>query len=73
MLDNTPNQPTKFKTKNWVAINDESHGVHNTVKLKTSMLRSIFCDYSDSYILVSGTITIPNTGTVANPNNRKKR
>ena len=23
LLDNTPNQPTKFKTKNWVEINDE--------------------------------------------------
>ena len=25
----------------------------------------------DTYILVSPTITVPNTGTVANPNNRK--
>ena len=24
LLDNTPNQPSKFKTKNWVEINDES-------------------------------------------------
>ena len=23
LLDNTPNQPSKFKTKNWVEINDE--------------------------------------------------
>ena len=23
MLDNTPNQPSKFKTKNWVEINDD--------------------------------------------------
>ena len=27
--DNTPNQPSKFKTKNWVKINDESHGLYN--------------------------------------------
>ena len=25
----TPNQPCKFKTKNWVEINDESRGTHN--------------------------------------------
>ena len=24
LLDNTPNQPYKFKTKNWVEIDDES-------------------------------------------------
>ena len=24
LLDNTPNQPSKFETKNWVEINDES-------------------------------------------------
>ena len=27
LLDNTPNQPTKFRTENWIEINDESHGV----------------------------------------------
>ena len=26
LLDNTPNQPSRFKTKNWVNINDESLG-----------------------------------------------
>ena len=30
LLDNTPNQPTKFRTKNWVEVNDESHGMYNT-------------------------------------------
>ena len=34
------------------------------------MLKSSLCDYSDSYILVSVTITVPNTGTAGNPNNR---
>ena len=23
LLDNTPNQPSKFRTKNWVVINDD--------------------------------------------------
>ena len=30
LLDNTPNQPTKFKPKNWVEINDDSGGTYNT-------------------------------------------
>ena len=30
LLDNTANQPTKFVTKNWLEINDESRGTYNT-------------------------------------------
>ena len=32
------------------------------------MVRSSLCDYSDAYIFASATITVPNTGTAANPN-----
>ena len=59
-LDNTPSQPTKFRTKNWVEINDDARGTYSTnsqIKFQTSMLKSGLCDYSDAYILVSGTIT----------------
>ena len=35
------------------------------------MLKSRLCDYSDAYILLSATITVPNTGTPANPDNKK--
>ena len=38
------------------------------------MLRSIFCDYSDRYILAKGTITVQNTtanGAAANNANKK--
>ena len=36
------------------------------------MLRSSLCDYSDAYILVSATITVPETAAEgANPNDRK--
>ena len=27
-LDNASNQPSKFRTKNWVEINDESRGTY---------------------------------------------
>ena len=64
LLENTPNQPTKFRTKNWVEINDDSRRTCDTnsqIKFKTSMLRTILC-YSDAYILVGETVTITWTG-----------
>ena len=57
-------QPFKFKTKNWVEINDEASGTYNVnseIKFKTTMLKSSLCDYSDAYILVKGAITVNNT------------
>ena len=59
--DNKSNQPSKFRTKNWVEINDESRGTYNVnsqIKFKTTMLKSSLCDYSDAYILVKETIRI---------------
>ena len=41
LLHNAPNQPTKFRTKNWVKINDKSRGMYNKdnqIRFKTSML-----------------------------------
>ena len=76
-LDNAPNHPTKFRTKNCVEINDDSHGRYNTnnqIKFKTSMLKSSLCDYSDAYILVKESITVPNTvvaTAAANHTNKK--
>ena len=54
LLDNTLNQPSKFRTKNWVKINDDLRETYNTnsqSKLKSSMLKSGLCDYSDVYLL----------------------
>ena len=37
LLDNTPNQPSKFRTRNWTEINDESRGKYkkdNQIDLK---------------------------------------
>ena len=51
LLENAPNQPTKFRTKNWVEINVDLHGTYNTnsqIKFKTSVLRTRLCDYSDA-------------------------
>ena len=51
LIDDTPNQPSKFGTRNWVEINDESRGAYNVnsqIKFKTAILKSRLCDYSDA-------------------------
>ena len=32
LLDNVSNQPSKFKTKNWVEINDDIRGAYSIIK-----------------------------------------
>ena len=56
----------KFVTKKGIEVYDQSEGnydVNKEIRIKTSMLRSDLCDYSNVYIVVKGTITIvrPNT------------
>ena len=76
LIDDVSNKPSKFRTKNWVEINDESRGTYNVnsqIKSKTTMLKSSLCDYSDAYILVKGTISVNNTAAAdANANNTEK-
>ena len=64
LSDKKLDQPSKFRTKNWVEINDESRETYtgNSIKFKTTMLRSNLCDYADAYILVKETITITGAG-----------
>ena len=55
LSDNTPNQWSKFRTKNWVEINDDSHIACNTnsqIKFKNMMLKSSLCDFSDTCMLL---------------------
>ena len=77
LIDDASNQPSKFRIRNLVEINDESRGAYNVnsqIKFKTTMLKSSLCDYSDAYILVKGTISVNNTaaqGAAANNTNKK--
>ena len=61
---NASSQPSKFRTRNWIEINDESRETYagNCVKYKTTMLRSNLCDFSDAYIFVKGSIKITGDG-----------
>ena len=62
LLDNTPNQTSKFRAKNWVEINYDLRGTYNTnSQIKFSMIKSNLCDYSDAYILAKGIIIFRNT------------
>ena len=76
MLDNTPKEQTKFRTKNWVEINDESRGSYNTniqIRFKTSISRTSLCDYSDACILAKDTVIVVNTGTAEASSNADKK
>ena len=89
LLDHKMNQPSKFRTRNWVGINyelwqdynddDENNNTvdnnnNNNMKFKKSMIRLRLCDYSDAYIRVKGILTVPNTeATGAAVNNTHKK
>ena len=75
-------KPSKFTAINWIETNDESQGAydninnennHNT-KFKSFLIMSDLCIYTDAYILVKKTITVPNTETSdAAANNTSKK
>ena len=50
LLDTESSQPSKFRTRNWVKINDESRATYtgNSIKFKTTLLRPNLCDYADA-------------------------
>ena len=77
LLSDESNKPSKFRTRNWVEINDDSRGAYSSdkqIRFKTAMLKSSLCDYSDAHILVKGKITVNDTaaaGAAANNTNKK--
>ena len=77
LLNDASNKPSKFRTRNWVEINDDIRGAYSPnkqIRFKTAMLTCSLCDYSDAYIVVKGNITINNNaGTGAAANNIDKK
>ena len=60
VLYNTPNQPSKFKTQNWVEINDGTLGMYKNnsqFKFKTTISKSGLCDYDGAHQFVKETIS----------------
>ena len=51
----------RFVTKKWIEVYDQSGGNYNAnkeIRIKTSMLGSDLCNYSDAYIVVKGDIIV---------------
>ena len=51
----------RFVTKKWIEVYDQSdknYNVNKEIRIKTPMLRSDLCDFSDAYIVVKGNITV---------------
>ena len=76
LLNDESNKPSKFRTRNWVEINDDIKGAYSPnkrIRYKTAMLRYSLCDYSDAYVLVKGNIAVNGTAgdAVANTTNKK--
>ena len=74
--DNENEVLSKFVTREYVRVNSllNTYNENKSIRLKTPMLRSNLCDYSDAYILVKGTITVTAPGVNNNANNiRDKR
>ena len=73
LLDSASNKPSKFRTRNWVEINDDIRGVYSPNKqtrFKTAMLRSSLCNYGEAYIIVKRNITVNNTAAANNTNKK---
>ena len=65
LLDDSRNKTSKYRTRNWVEINDESRRKYDDekqIRFKKTILKSSLCDYSDAYIFVKGKITITGAG-----------
>ena len=68
LLNKSNDQPSKFKTRKWVEVSDDSNGTYKTrmqIKFYIFMLMSSLRDYSAVYIFVKGTITITGAGVDA--------
>ena len=76
LLGSTINQSSKFRTKNWVEVNDyRNNGEYepnSQIRFKTTMIKLSPCDYSDARIFVKGT-TITGVGVDATARNGDAR
>ena len=67
LLNGSGTKNWKFATKKWYVIEHESEGNYSgddPIKFLTKSIESSLCDYFDTYILVTGNVTV--TGGNAN-------
>ena len=63
LLDTTSDNKDlpRYVTKKWIEVCDQSEKNYNPnkkIRIKTPILRSDLCDFSDAYIVVKGDITV---------------
>ena len=68
LLDTTSDDKDLLRlvTKKWIDQSEKNYNTNKEIRIKTPMLRSDLCDYSNAYIVVKGDII------VTNPNNSKR-
>ena len=73
LLNNSDNEPSKFATRGWYIINDQSNGQHGrrnendlTIEFETKVIKQNLCGYSNAYILVTGDIKVADVAANAN-------
>ena len=64
LLSYADNKSSNFATRKWYVINDQNNTVYGegnenftTVRFETQVIKSSLCDYSDTYVLVTGNMT----------------
>ena len=67
LLEESDDEVLKFSTRKWYIINDQNNGQYgkgdandSTIKIDTKVIKPNLCDYSDSFILVTGDIAVVN-------------
>ena len=62
LLNDSSNEESKFATKKWYVIDSQTtkgkYKQGDTIKFETETIKSSFCVYSDTFILVTGNITV---------------
>ena len=63
MLNDSSNEEPKFATKKWYVIDRRQttkgkYKQRDTINFETETIKSSLCDYSDAFILVTGSITV---------------
>ena len=73
LLIGTNSESSKLATRKWYVINDQNNTEYcegnendSSIKFETKVIKSILCDYSNDYVLLTGDITA--TGGNANTN-----
>ena len=63
----------RFVTKKWIEVYDQSeedYRINKEIRIKTPMLKSDLCDFSDAYIVVKGEMTVTNPDNAKNKKNK---